>query len=86
MVGGPVCSGTLAPPLYAYLAQADFTGKTVAPFWTDQGTPGSYAEDFTEAVQGSARLTEFLRPTNTTSISAADMDELLDAWLAGFES
>lgn len=54
--------------------------------WTDQGTPGSYAEDFTEAVQGSARLTEFLRLTNTTSISAADMDELLDAWLAGFES
>ena len=81
LIGGPVWFGTLASPLYAYLEKTDFTGKTVAPFWTDQGTPGNYAEDFTAAVQNADRVTEFLQLTNTPSISASERSERLDAWL-----
>ncbi|MDE7244370.1 MAG: S-layer homology domain-containing protein [Oscillospiraceae bacterium] len=82
LIGGPVWSGTLAAPLYTYLQETDFAGKTVAPFWTDQGTPGNYAQDFTSAVQNADRVTEFLQLTNTTSISSGDMSQRLDTWLA----
>ena len=82
LIGGPVWSGTMAAPLYTYLQETNFFGKTVAPFWTDQGTPGNYAQDFTAAVQNADRITEFLQLTNTTSISSSDMSQRLDAWLA----
>lgn len=81
LIGGPVWSGTMASPLYTYLSESDFTGKTAAPFWTDQGTPGDHAHDFTNAVQNAARVTEFLQLTNTTSISAEEMSQRMDAWL-----
>ena len=53
----------------------------VAPFWTDQGTPRNYAQDFSNAVKNAARVTKFLELTNTTSISAEDMSQRLAAWL-----
>ncbi len=81
LIGGPVWNSTLASPLYTYLSETDFTGKTVAPFWTDQGTPGNYAQDFTDAVKSAVRVTEFLQLTNTTSIAEEDMSQRLDTWL-----
>ena len=82
LIGGPVWNSTMASPLYTYLSETDFTGKTVAPFWTDQGTPGNYAQDFTDAVKSAVPITEFLQLTNTTSISEGDMGQRLDPWLA----
>lgn len=81
LIGRPVWNSTMASPLYTYLSEMDFTGKTVAPFWTDQGTPGNYAQDFTNAVKSAVRITEFLQLTNTTSISEEDMSQRLDTWL-----
>ena len=79
LLGGSIWSGTRPSSLHTYLSEADFTSKTVASFWTDQGTPGNYVQDFANAVKNAAHVTEFLQLTNTTSISAEDMSQRLDA-------
>jgi len=46
LVGGPVWSGKVATPVRSLLRQlATYTG-TLAPFYTDAGTPGDYEADF----------------------------------------
>lgn len=42
LIGGPVWSYTTATPIARFLSDMDFTGKQVAPFWTDAGSPGEY--------------------------------------------
>ncbi|MFC6289809.1 flavodoxin [Levilactobacillus angrenensis] len=50
LVGGPVWSGQVATPVRSFLQQlVDFKG-TVAPFYTDAGTPGGYEADFASLV------------------------------------
>lgn len=46
-VGGPVWWYTMATPLYSFLEQADFKGKTVVPFSTQGSNPGTFLTDFT---------------------------------------
>lgn len=81
LVGGPVWSYTVSSPILSYLEQTDFAGKTVAPFWTDQGGPGDYVQAFTRAARNAGRITDFLQLSNTPSISESDMSARLDAWL-----
>lgn len=52
LIGGPVWSYTVATPLSRFLSDMNFTGKQIAPFWTDAGSPGDYVTDFTSQVQG----------------------------------
>jgi len=50
LVGGPVWGGTVATPVRRFLAQLPGFSGTVAPFYTDAGTPGNYEADFASLV------------------------------------
>lgn len=46
LVGSPCWWATMAPPLATFLSQHDFTGKTLIPFMTHEGSGlGRYVED-----------------------------------------
>lgn len=81
LVGGPVWTSTLATPVMSYLEQTDFSGKTVAPFWTDAGNPGNYAADFPAQVQN-GETTEGLGLSHVSSYEAAELEQELDNWLS----
>ncbi|AVK64262.1 flavodoxin [Lactobacillus sp. CBA3606] len=46
LVGGPVWSAKVATPVRTFLKQLTTYSGTVAPFYTDAGTPGNYEADF----------------------------------------
>ncbi|AVK61695.1 flavodoxin [Lactobacillus sp. CBA3605] len=46
LVGGPVWSAKVATPVRTFLQQLTTYSGTVAPFYTDAGTPGNYEADF----------------------------------------
>lgn len=50
LVGGPVWSGKVATPVWSFLLQLQGYQGTVAPFYTDAGTPGDYETDFAKLV------------------------------------
>ncbi len=81
LLGGPVWSDYIATPLASYIQQSDFTGKKVAGFWTDAGTPGHYKADFSERVQaGNATLLEGLGLSHVRSMGADKLDRRLNTW------
>lgn len=80
-IGGPVWSDTVASPVFSYLADNDFVGKTVAPFSTDQGTHRNYESDFTTAVNNAQEIISLLPISHVSSMSDEDINTLLDAWL-----
>lgn len=82
LVGGPVWTSTLATPVMSYLEQTDFSGKTVAPFWTDAGNPGNYAADFPAQAQN-GEIMEGLGLSHVSSYEAAELEQELDNWLSG---
>lgn len=45
IVGSPTWWYQMAPAVFAFLSEADFTGKTVVPFMTDAGWPGNVLQD-----------------------------------------
>lgn len=47
IVGSPTWWYQMAPAVFAFLSENDFTGKTVIPFMTDAGWPGSVLQDMT---------------------------------------
>lgn len=51
-VGTPTWWYTMAPAVSTYLASADWSGKTVAPFVTNGGWPGNVIDDMREATAG----------------------------------
>ncbi|MDR3141435.1 MAG: hypothetical protein LBU37_06895 [Tannerellaceae bacterium] len=85
LIGGPVWSDLIATPLLAYIRQTDLTGKEVAPFWTDAGTPGRYKEDFTENARNSGAIVlQELGLTRPTSMGTERLDKRLNTWLNSF--
>lgn len=76
LIGGPVWSYTVATPLSHFLSQMDFTGKTVAPFWTDAGSPGDYEEDFAAQVEGAQPL-DGLGLSGASRLSDDELDQRL---------
>ena len=64
----------------SYLAQTDFAGKKVIPFWTDAGTPRDYEEDFINQAQ-SAAILPGLGLSNVSSMEESELNSLLDGWL-----
>lgn len=79
LVGGPVWTSTVAPPVMHFLEQVGVEGKEAAAFWTDSGNPGNYATDFKALAKG-AKLHEGLGVSS--SASEDDVERKLDSWLA----
>ncbi|TGD18361.1 flavodoxin family protein [Levilactobacillus suantsaiihabitans] len=50
LVGGPVWSAKVSTPVRSFLQQLTNFQGTVAPFYTDAGTPGGYEDDFASLV------------------------------------
>lgn len=80
LIGGPVWSYAVATPLSRFLSQVDFTGKTVAPFWTDAGSPGDYEEDFYAQVKGTQPL-DGLGLSGVSRLSDDELHQRLAQWL-----
>lgn len=80
LIGGPVWSYTVATPLSRFLSQMDFTGKTVAPFWTDAGSPGDYEEDFNAQIKGT-QPSDGLGLSGASRLSDDELHQRLAQWL-----
>lgn len=80
LIGGPVWTHTVSTPIMSYLEQVDFQGKTVAPFWTDAGTPGDYETDFSSQVQN-GEVQKGLGLSNASSYEENELSIVLDEWL-----
>lgn len=80
LVGGPVWSETLAPPVMTYLEQTDFTGKIVAPFWTYNNNEGAYGEDVRSQIRN-GDVREGLGLSHVSSYEEGDLNRELDEWL-----
>ena len=80
LIGGPVWSGTLATPLSKFLSEMDLTRKTVAPFWTDAGSPGTYEEDFRTQASG-AEILNGLGLSGSSCLSDDELNQRLAQWL-----
>lgn len=87
ILGGPVWSDYMATPLMSYIAQSDFTGKRVAGFRTDAGTPGRYDSEFRRMAEESHvdEVAEVLGLSHVYSMSAAQLDERITKWLSGLK-
>ena len=82
LIGGPVWSDYMATPLMSYMAQSDFTGKRVAGFRTDAGTPGRYDSEFRRmAGESHADVVEgVLGLSHVRSMSAEKLDNRINEW------
>ncbi len=80
LVGGPVWSETLAPPVMTYLQSTDFTGKTVAPFWTYNNNQGDYEGDVRSQIQN-GETGECLGLSYVSRYSEEELNQALDNWL-----
>ena len=80
LIGGPVWSYTVATPLSRFLSDMDFTGKQIAPFWTDAGSPGDYETDFASQIQGGEVLAG-LGLSASSRLSDEEVTQRLEEWL-----
>lgn len=80
LVGGPVWSRTLPPPLRAFLRCVDFVGKGVAAFCTHECGAGDFFRDFTSMAHN-ARMLEGLSLNICYSEYGPVMSAMLDLWL-----
>lgn len=77
LVGGPVWSAKVATPVRSFLQQLQGYCGTVAPFYTDAGTPGEYEADF-------AKLVPRLSVATGLGVAASELsqaDQLVADWL-----
>jgi len=81
LVGGPVWSGKVATPVRSLLRQlATYTG-TLAPFYTDAGTPGDYEADFASL----APQANVVAGLGLTAGDLATADQPLTTWWDSFK-
>lgn len=80
LIGGPVWSYTVATPLSRFLSDMDFTGKQIAPFWTDAGSPGNYETDFASQIRGGEVLAG-LGLSSSSRLSDEEVTQRLKEWL-----
>lgn len=81
LVGGPVWAAHVATPVRAFLKQLQgFTG-TVAPFYTDAGTPGTYEQDFASLVTSAT----VARGVGLTAGDLANAPTRLTTWWENFK-
>lgn len=82
LLGGPVWSDYMATPLMSYMSQSDFTGKRVAGFRTDAGTPGRYDSEFRRmATESHASVCEeVLGLSHVRLMEAEKLDNRIRDW------
>lgn len=81
-VGSPCWWATVAPPVATFLASNDFTGKTIVPFMTHEGSRMGHTEaDIRKLCPGAAVLAGF--PVRGSSASASG--EAVRQWLNALE-
>lgn len=80
LVGGPVWHHTLPAPLRAFLQQADFNGRRVAPFCTYELGTGSFFSDFAAQARNADLMQGFtvnIARHNCTGEAGAVIDSYL---------
>lgn len=79
-LGYPSWWGTMPMALFTFLESADFTGKTICPFCTNEGSGlGNSLRDIREAAPG-ALVAEGL---SVRGSDAASSEEAVKAWVKG---
>lgn len=58
IIGTPTWWYKMAPVVLSFLSENDFTGKTVVPFMTNAGWPGSVIKDMTELAEKKGAMVE----------------------------
>lgn len=87
IIGGPIWNAYIATPLARYLELTDFSGKTVIPFSTSQGSgQNSYLKDFKEWVKnpkdiGKYKDIRFPDNYSPDAFSDGEIDDMLMSWL-----
>ncbi len=81
LVGGPVWSAKVATPVRRFLRQLTTYTGTVAPFYTDAGTPGDYEADFSSLVPRATVVAGI----GMTAGDLAAADQKLTTWWADFK-
>lgn len=80
LIGTPVWNDSMANPVLSYLQQTDFSGKTVAPFWTYITSQGTTEKNFKSNIRnGNTQDGLALRSAN--GMSDEKLDETLQNWL-----
>ena len=79
-VGSPVWWYTAATPVLAFLEQADFKGKQVAPFSTQGSNSGTFAADF-KAKSVNAVILEGREFNNISNKYNDAVDNKISVWL-----
>ena len=87
IVGTPTWWYKMASPVLTFLSENDFTEKTVVPFMTNAGWPGTVIKDMTRLAESKGAKTEhpheFKFSSNPKSFSKMITPEKeLDEWIA----
>ena len=82
-VGTPTWWYTMAPAVKSFLAEHDWTGKTVVPFMTNGGWPGNVIDDMREAAAGAVAGPALEVQFDSTGGSRQETPQReVDAWVA----
>lgn len=85
LIGTPVWNTDVSNPIMSYMEKNDFSGKTVAPFWTSAGSDENTASSFGK-LAGSATYKEGLGLTGARTYSEDKLQSTLTNWLAKVHS
>lgn len=91
-IGGPIWNAYMSTPLESYLEQTDFSGKTVVPFCTSNGSGESgYLKDFQNRIKNPQKTAELLHirfPGNGTpdAFTNEELDEMMREWISPYIS
>ena len=77
-IGSPNWFGTMTPPVFSFLAEYDFAGKTVIPFMTHGG--GGASQGFAETAEAVPNSTT-LEGLALSRSHLDDMKKLVNKWL-----
>lgn len=80
LVGSPVWWYTVSTPVMSFLRQADFAGKKVSAFCTNEGGIGKFFPDFKEQAKNAVVL-EGLDLYKPRQAGKGEVDKALDTWL-----
>lgn len=86
IVGTPTWWYKMSPAVLSFLSSTDFTGKTVVPFMTNSGWPGTVIEDMTTVAEGNGAKVENAHEFRFSSNSEhydqmVTSQEELDEWI-----
>lgn len=80
-VGGPVWWGDLPMPVYTFIEKHDWSGKTVVPFCTHEGSGLADIPENLEAATGAKTLEGLAVYGHVAQNERADADKKVSAWL-----